>query len=203
MAAVTRIGLTGGIGSGKSTVAALWEQSGAVVVVDVDAISRQLTAQGGAAMGGIRNEFGDAFITPQGALDRNSMRALVFEDHTARLRLEAIVHPLIGLEVARQTQGAIDRSARCIVFDVPLLAESSHWRGQVDWVLVVDCAPEVQIERTMRRSGLSRQAVEQIIAAQASRERRMRVADGVIFNSTLTLDELAEELVQIRARFGL
>jgi dephospho-CoA kinase len=131
------------------------------------------------------------------------MRALVFEDDTARQRLEAIVHPLIGLEVARQTQLAIDRSARCIVFDVPLLAESSHWRGQVDWVLVVDCAPEVQIERTMRRSGLSRQSVEQIIAAQASRERRLRVADGVIFNSTLTMDELAAELVQIRARFGL
>ncbi len=202
MAAIIRIGLTGGIGSGKSTVAALWAQAGGVVV-DVDAISRQLTAQGGAAMDGIRHEFGAAFIAPQGALDRNVMRALVFEDHTARQRLEAIVHPLIGLEVARQAQGAIDRLARCIVYDVPLLAESSHWRGQVDWVLVVDCAPEVQIERTMRRSGLSHQAVEQIIAAQASREKRLRVADGVIFNSTLTMDELAAELVQIRARFGL
>jgi dephospho-CoA kinase len=202
MVAITRIGLTGGIGSGKSTVAGLWAQAGAVVV-DVDAISRQLTATGGAAMDRIRDEFGVAFITPQGALDRNLMRALVFEDHTARQRLEAIVHPLVGLEVARQTQGAIERSVRCIVYDVPLLTESSHWRGQVDWVLVVDCTSEVQIERTMQRSGLTRLAVEQIIAAQASRKRRLRVADGVIFNATLSLDELALKVAQIRCFFGL
>jgi dephospho-CoA kinase len=202
MVAITRIGLTGGIGSGKSTVAGLWAQAGAVVV-DVDAISRQLTATGGAAMDRIRDEFGVAYITPQGALDRNLMRALVFEDHTARQRLEAIVHPLVGLEVARQTQGAIERSVRCIVYDVPLLTESSHWRGQVDWVLVVDCTSEVQIERTMQRSGLTRLAVEQIIAAQASRKRRLRVADGVIFNATLSLDELALKVAQIRCFFGL
>jgi dephospho-CoA kinase len=202
MLAITRIGLTGGIGSGKSTVAALWAQAGAAVV-DVDAISRQLTASGGAALTSIHQEFGAAFITSQGALDRNLMRALVFEDHTARQRLEAIVHPLIGLEVARQTQVAIDQSAPCIVYDVPLLAESSHWRGQVDWVLVVDCTTELQIERTMQRSGLTRLAVEQIIAAQASRHRRVRVADGVIFNAGLSLDELAAELGQIKASFGL
>ena len=202
MAAVTRIGLTGGIGSGKSTVAALWAQAGAAVV-DVDAISRQLTATGGAAMERIRHEFGAAFITPQDALDRNAMRTLVFEDHTARQRLEAIVHPLIGLEVARQTHQAINGDHRCIVYDVPLLAESSHWRGQVDWVLVVDCTPEIQIERTMQRSGLSRFAVEQIIAAQSSREKRLRVADGVIFNAGLSPEELALKVAQIRGFFGL
>ena len=202
MPAVTRIGLTGGIGSGKSTVAVLWAQAGAAVV-DVDAISRQLTTTGGAAMDPIRDEFGAAFITPQGALDRNAMRALVFEDHTARQRLEAVIHPLIGLEVACLTRLATEGSSRCIVYDVPLLAESNHWRGQVDWVLVVDCTPEVQIERTMRRSGLSRLSVEQIIAAQSSRAMRLRVADGVIFNTGLTMDELAAEVRQIRARFGL
>ena len=202
MVAVTRIGLTGGIGSGKSTVAALWAEAGAAVV-DVDAISRQLTAEGGAAIDRIRDEFGTAFITLSGALDRNVMRALVFADHTARQRLEAIVHPLIGVEVARQTHQAIGTNLRCIVYDVPLLAESSHWRGQVDWVLVVDCTPEVQIERTMRRSGLSRLAVEQIMAAQASREKRLRVADGVIFNAGLSLDELALKVAQIRGFFGL
>jgi dephospho-CoA kinase len=202
MAALTRIGLTGGIGSGKSTVAALWTQAGAVVV-DVDAISHQLTATGGAAIERIRHEFGATFISPQGALDRHAMRALVFADHTARQRLEAIVHPLIGVEVARQTQVTIDRSARCIVYDVPLLAESRHWRAQVDWVLVVDCAPEIQIQRAMQRSGLTRLAVEQIIAAQASREKRLRVADGVIFNTGLSLDELALEVAQISAFFGL
>jgi dephospho-CoA kinase len=202
MTAITRFGLTGGIGSGKSTVAALWAQAGAAVV-DVDAISRQLTAQGGEAMERIRLEFGSAFITPLGALDRNAMRTLVFEDHTARQRLEAVVHPLIGLDVARQTLLAIEQGSRCIVYDVPLLAESSHWRGQVDWVLVVDCLPEVQIERTMRRSGMARLAVEKIIAAQASREKRLQVADGVIFNSDLSLDELALKVAQIRGFFGL
>lgn len=202
MAEITRIGLTGGIGSGKSTVAALWALAGADVV-DVDAISRQLTAQDGGAMESIRHEFGATFITPQGALDRNAMRTLVFEDHTARQRLEAIVHPLIGLEVARQTRLAIEGSSRCVVYDVPLLAESSHWRAQVDWVLVVDCTPEVQIERTMRRNSLSRLAVEQIMAAQASREKRLRVADGVIFNASLSLDELALKVAQIRGFFGL
>lgn len=202
MLAVTRIGLTGGIGSGKSTVAALWAQAGAAVV-DVDAISRQLTAQDGAAMDGIRHAFGDPFITPQGALDRNAMRTLVFEEPAARQRLEAIVHPLIGLEVARLTRLALEGASRCIVYDVPLLAESRHWRGQVDWVLVVDCTPEVQLERTMLRNGLSRLVVEKIIAAQSSREMRLRVADGVIFNVGLTMDELASEVGQIRARFGL
>lgn len=202
MAAITRIGLTGGIGSGKSTVAALWAQVGATVV-DVDAISRQLTETGGAAMEGIRHEFGAAFITPQEALDRNAMRALVFADHTARQRLEAIVHPLIGVEVARQTRQAMGTNLRCIVYDVPLLAESRHWRAQVDWVLVVDCMPEVQIARTMQRSGLTRQAVEQIMAAQTSREKRLRVADGVIFNTGLSLDALAAAVRQIKVRFGL
>ena len=202
MVAVTRIGLTGGIGSGKSTVAAMWAEAGAAVV-DVDAISRQLTAEGGAAIDRIRDEFGTAFITLSGALDRNVMRALVFADHTARQRLEAIVHPLIGVEVARQTHQAMGANLRCIVYDVPLLAESSHWRGQVDWVLVVDCTPAVQIERTMQRSGLSRLAVEQIMAAQASREKRLRVADGVIFNAGLSLDELALKVAQIRGFFGL
>ena len=202
MAAIPRIGLTGGIGSGKSTVAALWAQAGAVVV-DVDAISRQLTSTSGAAIDRIRDEFGPEFINPQGALDRQAMRALVFEDATARQRLEAIVHPLIGLEVTRQTHLAAAEVSRCIVYDVPLLVESGHWRTQVDWVLVVDCTPEVQLERTMQRSGLSRQAVEQIMAAQASREKRLQVADGVIFNAGLTLLELAAKLGQIRARFGL
>jgi dephospho-CoA kinase len=131
------------------------------------------------------------------------MRALVFNDAAARQRLEAIIHPLIGLEVARQTRLAMDGVHRCIVYDVPLLAESSHWRGQVDWVLVVDCTSEVQIERTMRRSGLSRQAVEQIIAAQSSRAARLRVADGVIFNAGVSLGELTSDVAQIKARFGL
>lgn len=202
MPGITRIGLTGGIGSGKSTVAAMLAAAGAAVI-DADAISRQVTAPGGAAIEGIRQAFGPSFITAEGALNREQMRALVFTDPQARQRLEAIVHPLIGRETARQTSRALDAGQRCLVYDVPLLAESSHWRLRVDRVLVVDCTPEVQIERTMRRSGLTRAAVEQIMAAQASRVTRLRVADAVIFNAHLLLDELTHEARQIAHGFGL
>jgi dephospho-CoA kinase len=202
MRALTRLGLTGGIGSGKSTVAAMLGQLGAAVI-DADAISRQVTAPGGAAIEGLRHEFGAEFITPDGALDRDRMRALVFVNPQARHRLEAIVHPLVGQETERQTQAAIDGHRRCIVYDVPLLAESAHWRARVDQVLVVDCSPEVQIERTMRRSNLPRETVEHIMATQASREARLRTADMVIFNAGLSLDDLALEVRQIAQRFGL
>lgn len=199
---VLRIGLTGGIGSGKSTVAAMLADHGAAVI-DADAISRQTTAPGGAAIEQLRREFGANFITADGALDRARMRKLVFAQPEARRRLEAIVHPLVGQETARQTQAAQVAGHRCIVFDVPLLAESAHWRQRVDRVLVVDCTPQVQVARTMLRSGLTQTAVEDIMASQTSREARLRVADLVIFNDTLTLNELAQEVRQIATRFGL
>lgn len=197
-----RIGLTGGIGSGKSTVAAMLAGHGAAVI-DADAISRQTTAAGGAAIDRLRREFGAEFITADDALDRARMRDLVFTQPDARHRLEAIVHPLVGQETVRQTQAAQAAGHRCIVFDVPLLAESAHWRQRVDRVLVVDCTPQVQVTRTIRRSGLSRAAVEDIMASQICREARLRVADLVIFNDTLTLDDLAREVREIAARFGL
>lgn len=202
MQAVTRLGLTGGIGSGKSTVAAMLGAAGAAVI-DADAISRQSTAPGGMAIEAIRRDFGPDLITSAGALDRDRMRERVFSDPQARKRLEAIVHPLVGLETARQAQEAMEAGHRCIVFDVPLLVESAHWRQRVDQVLVVDCTPEVQIERTLLRSRLTRPAVEQIIAAQASRAMRLKAADLVIFNVGLSLDELAREVQQIAHRFGL
>jgi dephospho-CoA kinase len=199
---VLHIGLTGGIGSGKSTVAAMLAGHDAAVI-DADAISRQTTAPGGAAMEQLRREFGANFITADGALDRARMRELVFAQPEARRRLEAIVHPLVGQETARQTQAAQVAGHHCIVFDVPLLAESAHWRQRVDRVLVVDCTPQVQVARTMLRSGLTQAAVEGIMASQTSREARLRVADLVIFNDTLSLSELAEEVRQIALRFGL
>lgn len=199
---VLHIGLTGGIGSGKSTVAAMLAGHGAAVI-DADAISRQTTAPGGAAMEQLRREFGANFITADGALDRARMRELVFAQPEARRRLEAIVHPLVGQETARQTQAAQVAGHHCIVFDVPLLAESAHWRQRVDRVLVVDCTPQVQVARTMLRSGLTQAAVEGIMASQTGREARLRVADLVIFNDTLSLSELAEEVRQIALRFGL
>jgi dephospho-CoA kinase len=202
MQAVIRLGLTGGIGSGKSTVSAMLGAAGAAVI-DADAISRHTTAPGGAAIDGIRREFGPDFIGSDGALDRDRMRQKVFSDPEARKRLEAIVHPLVGLETKRQTQAAIEAGHRCIVFDVPLLVESVHWRQRVDKVLVLDCTPEVQIQRTLLRSGLTRPTIEQIIASQVNRLTRLRSADLVIFNDALTLDELALEVQQISRHFGL
>ncbi|MFZ4480261.1 MAG: dephospho-CoA kinase [Rhodoferax sp.] len=197
-----RLGLTGGIGSGKSTVAALLARQGAGIV-DADAISRQLSAAGGLALPAIAGAFGPEFITPAGALDRDRMRDLIHRDAGARQRLEAIIHPLVGQETQRQADLLAREGTRCIVFDVPLLVESPFWRKKVDHVLVVDCTPEVQISRVMARSQLPRQDVERIIASQASREQRLSAADSVIFNVGLSLDELAAELAQISGRFGL
>ena len=202
MQAVIRLGLTGGIGSGKSTVAAMLAKAGAVVI-DADAISHQTTAAGGTAIQGIQREFGPDFIASDGALDRERMRQTVFSDPEARKRLEAIVHPLVGVEARRQADAAVAAGRRCVVFDVPLLVESSHWRQRVDAVLVLDCVSDVQIARTLQRSGLTRQAVEQIIASQVSRLRRLQAADFVIFNVALTLDQLALEVQQISQRLRL
>ena len=190
-----RLGLTGGIGSGKSTVAGMLSKLGAAVL-DADAISRALTAAQGLAIDPIRTCFGDALITEQGALNRERMRALVFANPGAKQQLEAIIHPLVGQETARQEQAAQAAGHRCLVFDVPLLVESSHWRQKVDQVLVVDCLPETQIQRVQARSGLDRAAVLAIMAAQASRKTRLQAADAVIFNDHMSFNELA---LQVRA----
>jgi dephospho-CoA kinase len=197
-----RLGLTGGIGSGKSTVAGLLVGLGAGLV-DADAISRQLTIAGGLAMSAIAATFGSDFVDASGALARDRMRQLVHTDASARIRLEAIIHPLVGQESRRQAALLAEQACPCIVFDVPLLVESAHWRGDLDHVLVVDCTTEKQIDRVMARNQLSRAEVEKIIASQASRRLRLAAADSVIFNVGLSLDELAVELQQISARFGL
>jgi dephospho-CoA kinase len=197
-----RIGLTGGIGSGKSTVLQMFAQLGAAVI-DADAISRATTAAGGAAIEAIRREFGESFITAHGALDRERMREHAYVDAQARKRLEAIIHPLVGTESARQVQAALDAGTRCIVFDIPLLVESGRWRAQVDRVLVVDCSPETQVQRVVARSGLAPDAVRAIMAAQASRAERLAAADIVICNEGLSLEELKEEVVQAAQRLGL
>ncbi|MEO7129732.1 MAG: dephospho-CoA kinase, partial [Rhodoferax sp.] len=131
MSAVTRLGLTGGIGSGKSTVAQMLGDLGAAVI-DADAIARSVAQPGGAAIGPIATEFGSAFITPEGALDRERMRELAFADAGAKRRLEAIIHPLVGQETQRQVDTAMQQGHRCIVFDIPLLVESRRWRQNLD-----------------------------------------------------------------------
>jgi dephospho-CoA kinase len=194
--------LTGGIGSGKSTVAALLARLGAAVI-DADAIARQLTAPDGLAMPAIAQQFGPDFVTPEGALNRDRMRALAFTDPGAKKNLEAIIHPLVAEETARQTGAAEQAGHPCLVFDVPLLVESARWRQKVDHVLVVDCLPETQITRVMARNGLTRAAVEAIIAAQSQRLRRLQAADSVIFNDGLTLQGLSAEVAMLAPRFRL
>ena len=197
-----RIGLTGGIGSGKSTVLAMLQQRGAAVI-DADAISRATTAPGGAAIAPIAQQFGPGFITGDGALDRTRMRELAYARPESRRDLEQIIHPLVGEEIARQVDAALAAGARCIVFDIPLLVESGRWRAQLDRVLVVDCEPETQVARVAARSALAGDAVRAIIAAQAPRSLRLAAADLVICNEGLTLEALRNEVEQAAQSFGL
>jgi dephospho-CoA kinase len=198
----TRIGLTGGIGSGKSTVLAMLQALGAAPI-DADAISRATTAAGGAAIPLIAQRFGPEFIAGDGAMDRVRMRERAYAQPEARRELEAIIHPLVGEEIARQVQAAQDSGARCIVFDIPLLVESGRWRAQVERVLVVDCEPETQVARVVARSALAPDEVRAIIAAQAPRALRLAAADLVICNEGLTLDALRHEVAQAARSFGL
>jgi dephospho-CoA kinase len=198
-----RIGLTGGIGSGKSTVAGMLAGLGAAVI-DADAISRSVTAPGGRAIAPIAEQFGAAMIGADGAMDRQAMRERVFSDPAARQQLEAIIHPLVGTITREQTEAAIAQGASCLVFDVPLLVESGkRWRRQVDRVWVVDCDTATQRERVIARSGLAAEEIDRIIAQQASRAQRLACADGVIFNQGLNLSSLERLVTEMARHFGL
>lgn len=172
------IGLTGGIGSGKSTVADLFAARGASIV-DTDQIAHSLTAPGGAAMPAIVAEFGAEFADANGALDRARMRALVFADPAAKVRLEAILHPRIRDAALAEAEAA---TGSYVMFAVPLLVESGTWRARVTRVLAVDCPEEVQIARVMARNNLSETQVRAIMATQASRQQRLAAADDIIEN---------------------
>jgi dephospho-CoA kinase len=192
------IGLSGGIGSGKSTVAGFWREAGATVI-DTDAISRGLTAVGGAAMAAVAAEFGPQVVAADGALDRTVMRELVFADHSAKRRLEAILHPLIGALTRAEADAA---DTKLIVFDVPLLVESGRWRSRVDRVLIVDCPEEVQISRVMQRSDWTREAVQAVIQQQASRPQRRACADAIIHNDQTGLTALRAQVLTLAVRWG-
>ena len=193
-----RIGLTGGIGSGKSTVAGLLVQHGALLV-DTDAIARELTLPGGAAIESIRAAFGGSFIDASGALDRSRMRDLAFADATAKRRLEAILHPLIGAETERRFDA---NPQPIVVFDVPLLVESgARWRRKVDAVLVVDCPESTQIERVAQRAGWTRESAAAVVAQQATRAARRACADAVIYNEGIALERLATEVAALWQRW--
>lgn len=172
------VGITGGIGSGKTTVADMFAARGAALV-DTDLIAHQLTAPQGAAIPEIHAQFGASFLTPEGAMDRARMRAYVFSEPGAKARLEAILHPLIRIETERAAQAA---HGDYLLFVVPLLVESRGWRDRVSRVLVVDCDEQTQVRRVMSRSGLPEAQVRAIMAAQADRAQRLAAADDVIDN---------------------
>jgi dephospho-CoA kinase len=183
------IGLTGGIGSGKSTVAALLVELGAHLV-DTDAIARSLTAPGGGAMPAVEQVFGPDFVAPDGALDRARMRERAFADAGAKAQLEALLHPLIGAEAQRQAALA---AGRPVVFDVPLLTPTSAWRARVARILVVDCSEAAQAHRVAQRPGWSDALARSVIAQQLPRAQRRALADAVIHNDGIGLDALRAE----------
>ena len=186
-----RVGLTGGIGSGKSTVARRFGSLGALVV-DTDALAHALTAPGGEAIPAIAAAFGADMIGPDGAMDRARMRTLVFGQPAERQRLEAILHPLIAS--ATRAQASRAGAGQAVVFDVPLLTESGTWRARVDRVVIVDCSAATQVARVVERSGWAPDAVERTIAQQASRAQRRAIADAVIVNEGLSIAQLEAEV---------
>ncbi len=175
------LGLTGGIGSGKSSVASFLAQRGAWVI-DTDQIAHQISAPGGLAINPIKSEFGSEFILSDGSLNRAKMREHVFKDTESKRKLEAITHPLIRQETILQAENGLENHAPYLVFVVPLLLESGAWTENLDHIAVVDCEEEVQIRRVMERSQLDRQGVLAIMAHQASRAERLAIADTVIHN---------------------
>ena len=193
-----KLGLTGGIGSGKTKVADMLAELGATVI-DTDLIAHALTAAGGLAIEPIRAAFGDQAIADTGALDRNYMRERVFDEPGDRKQLEAIIHPLIAQEAQLQAKQA---SGCYVVFVVPLLVESGRWVDRLDRVCVVDCEPQTQIERVQARSGLSQERIEKILAAQASREQRLACADDVIDNGIhISLGKLKSQVLGLHQRW--
>ena len=185
------IGLTGGIGSGKSTVANMWQELGATLI-DADQISRSLTAANGAAISSLRLAFGPGIITPEQALNRDAMRELVFSDPLKKELLEGILHPLIAQVSELEIKQAQESGAQVLVHDIPLLVESKKWLSKVDKVLVIDCSEDTQIQRVQARNALSVEQIQKIIRTQASRRERIEVADWVIQNDHQSLEDLRQ-----------
>ncbi len=194
-----RLALTGGIGSGKSTVAALFVAHGAVLI-DADAISRALTQPGGTALPTLRKAFGGAVFDASGALDRTRLRDLVFANARAKAQLEGLLHPMIRREALCQADAAVGGA---IVFDIPLLVESAAWRALAQRVLVVDCTIETQVQRVGLRPGWDASTARRVIAQQSTREARRAVADAVIFNDGIDLAALAEQVAQLCDAWGI
>ena len=190
--AFKRIGLTGGIGSGKSTFGAMLVARG-FALIDADAVSRELTGVGGLAIAKVREVFGDSSIALDGSMDRGQMRTLVFSHPEAKARLETILHPLIRASIAEKLTAIKDRGEPLAILDIPLLVESSQWQGQLDGIIVVDCSEARQLSRVMARNGWTQAQTKAVMAAQASRQERLAVANWVIDNDSDDLSVLQKQ----------
>ncbi len=197
-----RLGLTGGIGSGKSTVASLLADRGAAVL-DADAMSRATTQSGGTAMPIIARAFGDEFVSSDGGLDRQRMRDHVFTHPEARAKLEQIIHPLVAQAMLKATATAIATGAHCLVYDVPLLVESGRWRHLLDRVLVIDCSEDTQRRRVRLRNQWDDTTIAAVLRNQSPRMDRLAAADVVLFNDVDRLDLLQRQVDMLATRFGL
>lgn len=188
--------ITGGIGSGKSTVAKLFAEKGAGIV-EMDSIAHELTKADGKAMPFILQEFGPEFVNADGSLNRQQMRELVFQADVARKKLEGILHPMIKSEALKQAENL---QGNYIIFVIPLLAEQRVWQDLPHRVLLVDCPEELQIERVMARNHMTRSQVTAIMAAQATREERLAIADDVIVNNN-EKEKLLEEVARLDEKY--
>lgn len=193
------VGLTGGIGSGKTTVAHMLAGCGATII-DADAISRSLTEAGGAALMPIKQLFGEEVIGADGALNRGAIREIVFAQPASRAKLEAIIHPLVQMRMSAAIQNA---PTDVVVLDIPLLVESPRWRKQIDLIVVVDCNVETQVSRVMQRNGWAASTIEAIIQSQATRGDRLKAADVVIFNEKSNLSILKNQVNSLGNQLGL
>lgn len=190
------VGLTGGIGSGKSTVASEFEKLG-VPIIDTDLISHQLTQPGGAALAEIKAAFGNEYINSAGSLDRDKMRASIFADQVAKRQLEQILHPLILAQARKLAQAS---TAPYVLLVIPLLFESGTYQGWLKRTLTVDCAEATQLARTTTRPGMNSQIAAAIMAQQISREQRLTLADDVIQNDG-NLDDLHAQVGQLHQNY--
>ena len=189
------VGLTGGVGSGKSTIATMLSEHGAAIV-DADTIAHQLTSAGGAAIGALRESFGAEVIAVDGSLDRPGMRARVFSDLAARTQLESLLHPMIRNAMRECAAELLERGSQYVVFVVPLLVETGGWHGSVDRVLLIDCSEATQIARVCARAGIDETMARKIVATQATRQQRLAAADDVLINEA-PLDQVADRVERL------
>lgn len=192
-----RLGITGGIGCGKSTVAQLLRHYCNGILLDADAISRQTTAPGGSAIAEITRRWGKEVLAPNGSLNRPLVRQWAFENPPFRRDLESIIHPLVYQEMERIEQECMRQQMPALIFDIPLLIESGHWRPRLHQILVVDCSEETQVQRVHARSQIEHKDVRVIIQAQVHRALRLKAADIVISNDGISLPELEKQCEQV------